>query len=504
MLEKLGITALNDMQREAGDAILRGKQDVVVLSPTGTGKTLAYLLPLVELVDARQDVPQALVIVPGRELAMQSDRVLKDLGSGLRSAACYGGRTAMEEHRRLKEVKPQIIFGTPGRLNDHLDKGNISPYAVRYLVIDEFDKCLEMGFHDEMARLLKKLPGVRRHILLSATEGAIDHGPLTIDHSWKRINFLHKNSPSSTVRSALPNGQWSMVNGHCSMVNGQWSTVNGQCSTVNDRVTAYVVKSPVKDKLATLRQLLCSFGDQQTVVFLGFRDAVERVGDYLRREGFAASVFHGGMEQKQREDALYKFSNGSANVFVSTDLGSRGLDIPDIQNIVHYHLPLHEQELVHRVGRTARWDKQGRTFFIVGPEEQLPEFVIDHSPLTIDHSPLTIDHSPFLDEPSGRAEWTVDDRAANGQCSMVNVQCPPTPKMATIYIGKGKKDKISKGDIVGFLCKKGGLQPSEIGRIDVMDRYAYVAVSRPRFEQVLRLTKGEKIKGIKTVIEPVK
>ena len=181
MLEKLGITALNDMQREAGDAILRGKQDVVVLSPTGTGKTLAYLLPLVELVDARQDVPQALVIVPGRELAMQSDRVLKDLGSGLRSAACYGGRTAMEEHRRLKEVKPQIIFGTPGRLNDHLDKGNISPYAVRYLVIDEFDKCLEMGFHDEMARLLKKLPGVRRHILLSATEGAIDHGPLTID-----------------------------------------------------------------------------------------------------------------------------------------------------------------------------------------------------------------------------------------------------------------------------------------------------------------------------------
>ena len=488
MLEKLGITALNDMQRQAGDAILHSSQDVVVLSPTGTGKTLAYLLPLVQLVDAQQDIPQALVIVPGRELAMQSDRVLRSMGCGLRSAACYGGRTAMDEHRRLRELKPQIIFGTPGRLNDHLDKGNISPFGIRYLVIDEFDKCLEMGFHDEMARLLKKLPGVRRHILLSATEGAIDHGPLTIDHSWKRINFLHKNSPSSTVRSALPLG---------SSKNGQWSMFNGQCSTVSERVKAYVVKSSVKDKLTTLRQLLCSFGDQQTVVFLGFRDAVERVGDYLRREGFAVSVFHGGMEQKQREDALYKFSNGSANVFVSTDLGSRGLDIPDVQNIIHYHLPLHEQELVHRVGRTARWDKQGRTFFIVGPEEQLPEFVIDHLP-------LTIHHSPFLDEPSGRAERTVDDRAANGQWSMVNVQCPPTPPMATLYIGKGKKDKISKGDIVGFLCKKGGLQPSEIGRIDVMDRYAYVAVSRPRFEQVLRLTKGEKIKGIKTVIEPVK
>ena len=437
MLEKLGITALNDMQREAGDAILRGKQDVVVLSPTGTGKTLAYLLPLVQLVDAQQDVPQALVIVPGRELAMQSDRVLKDLGSGLRSAACYGGRTAMEEHRRLKEVKPQIIFGTPGRLNDHLDKGNISPYAVRYLVIDEFDKCLEMGFHDEMARLLKKLPGVRRHILLSATDADAIPDFVSMGRT-QRIDYLSDEEQ------------------------------------VNDRVTAYVVKSPVKDKLATLRQLLCSFGDQQTVVFLGFRDAVERVGDYLRREGFAASVFHGGMEQKQREDALYKFSNGSANVFVSTDLGSRGLDIPDIQNIVHYHLPLHEQELVHRVGRTARWDKQGRTFFIVGPEEQLPEFV-----------------------DCDTEEYSLPSLPREG----LGVSLP---QMATLYIGKGKKDKISKGDIVGFLCKKGGLQPSEIGRIDVMDRYAYVAVSRPRFEQVLRLTKGEKIKGIKTVIEPVK
>ena len=476
MLEKLGITELNEMQREACDAILRGKQDVVVLSPTGTGKTLAYLMPLVQLVDAQQEDVQAIVIVPGRELALQSDHVMKEMGSGLRSAACYGGRTAMDEHRILKKVRPHIVFGTPGRLNDHLEKGNISPYAVRYLVIDEFDKCLEMGFHDEMARLLKKLPGISRRILLSATEGAIDHGPLTIDHSWKRINFLHKNSPSSTVRSALPlgssmNGQCSMVNGQCSMVNGQWSMVNGQCSTVSDRVTLFEVKSPEKDKLDTLNKLLCDLGDSQSIVFLGFRDAVERVDDYLRRQGFATSAFHGGMEQKQREDALYKFSNGSANVFISTDLASRGLDIPEIANIIHYHLPLNEQELIHRVGRTARWDKQGRAYFIVGPEETIPPFV---------------DGDVELYTPSPSALQ------------------PSLPKMATVYIGKGKKDKISKGDIVGFLCKKGGLESSEIGRISVNDRYTYAAVSRTKLHQVLRLTKGEKIKGIKTVVEPVK
>ena len=435
VLEKLGITELNEMQQEAGNAILCGKQDVVVLSPTGSGKTLAYLLPLVQLLDARQDDVQALVIVPGRELALQSDRVLKDMGSGLRSAACYGGRTAMEEHRKLKEVRPQIIFGTPGRLNDHLDKGNISPYGVRYLVIDEFDKCLEMGFHDEMSRLLKKLPGVRRRFLLSATDTEQIPDFVQMGRT-QRLDYLMEEEQ------------------------------------VPDRVALYEVKSPVKDKLETLKSLLCELGDQQSIVFLNYRDAVERVDDYLRRQGFATSAFHGGMEQKQREDALYKFSNGSANIFVSTDLASRGLDIPDIQNIIHYHLPQNEQELVHRVGRTARWDKEGRAFFIVGPEETMPEF--------------------------------IDGEVEVYDISRPSVLVPPSPKNATLYIGKGKKDKISKGDIAGFLCKKGGLEPGEIGRIDVMDRYAYAAVSRPKLQLVLRQTKGEKIKGIKTVIEPVK
>ena len=434
MLEKLGITELSDMQREAGNAILRGRQDVVVLSPTGSGKTLAYLLPLVQLVDAQSDQVQALVVVPGRELAQQSDRVLRDMGSGLRSAACYGGRTAMEEHRKLKDIRPQIVFGTPGRLNDHLDKENISPYGVRYLVIDEFDKCLEMGFHDEMARLLKKLPGIRHRILLSATDA--EQIPDFVQMGRvQRLDYLMEEEQ------------------------------------VPDRVTLYEVKSPIKDKLETLKSLLLDMGNQQSIVFLNYRESVMRVDEFLRRQGFVTSAFHGGMEQKQREDALYKFSNGSANILVCTDLASRGLDIPDIQNIIHYHLPMNEQELVHRVGRTARWDKEGRAFFLVGPEEHIPEF-------------------------------------AGGDVVSYNFSCdtmtPSLPKMATLYIGKGKKDKISKGDIAGFLCKKGGLEPAEIGRIDVMDRYAYVAVSLPKLQQVLKLTRGEKIKGVKTVIEPVK
>ena len=155
ILNKLRITELNEMQQHAAEALLGSDGDVVLLSPTGSGKTLAYLLPLVQLVSADSDEVQALVVTPGRELALQSDTVLKDMGCGLRSMSCYGGRPTMDEHRQLKDVKPHIVFGTPGRLNDHLDKQNISPYAIRYLIIDEFDKCLEMGFRAEMQKLLK-------------------------------------------------------------------------------------------------------------------------------------------------------------------------------------------------------------------------------------------------------------------------------------------------------------------------------------------------------------
>ena len=434
ILEKLHISELNDMQLESINAIFKTNNDVVILSPTGTGKTLAYLLPITQLIDTSKDAVQAIVIVPGRELALQSDTVLKNMGAGLRSAGCYGGRPAMDEHKTLKQVKPHMVFGTPGRLNDHIDKGNISPYSINCLVIDEFDKCLEMGFHDEMARLIKKLPGIRRRILVSATEAEQIPNFVHLNHA-ERINYLIDEEQ------------------------------------VTDRVTLYEVRSSTKDKLETLTKLLRSLGDSSSIVFLNYRDGVERTADFLRRNGFSVSSFHGGMEQKMREDALYKFSNGSSNIFVSTDLASRGLDIPDIDNIIHYHLPQGEDGYIHRVGRTARWKAEGNAYFILGPEEYIPEFV----------------------------EGDVEIKEIPEELPE-----PALPRMATIYIGKGKKDKLSKGDIVGYLCKKGGLESSEIGRIDVKDRYTYAAVIRRKVNQVLKLTQGEKIKGVKTIVEIVK
>jgi superfamily II DNA/RNA helicase len=390
----------------------------------------------VQQIDATKDELQALVITPGRELALQSDNVLKSMGCGLRSMACYGGRPTMDEHRVLKEVRPHIIFGTPGRLNDHLDKENIQRYGIRWLVIDEFDKCLEMGFHAEMQKLIKSLPGLERRILLSATNA---------EQIPQFVNMAKK----GTLIDFLPEEE-----------------------QTSERVTLYEVRSPQKDKLETLKQLLLGFGDESSIVFLNYRNAVERVSDYLKEQGFTISCFHGGLDQRQREDQLYRFSNGSANILVATDLASRGLDIPDIQNIIHYHLPESEDGYIHRVGRTARWDASGRTFFILNSEESIPEYV----------------------------EGDVVTYAE----AMPQHTEPALPRMSTLYIGKGKKDKISKGDIVGFLCKIGGLEPTDIGRIDVKDRYAYVAVRREKLQQVLQQTKGEKIKGIKTIIEQVR
>ena len=449
ILNKLRITELNEMQQHAAEAILGSDGDVVLLSPTGTGKTLAYLLPLLQLLDADSAEVQAIVITPGRELALQSDNVMHSTGSGFRSVSCYGGRAAMDEHRVLRDVKPQVVFGTPGRLNDHLDKENISRYQVRYLVIDEFDKCLEMGFQNEMQKLIKSLPGLQRRILLSATNA-------------EEIPAFVNMSKKGTLIDFLPDEE-----------------------QTSERVTLYEVRSPEKDKLDTLRQLLLTLGDESSIVFLNYRDAVERVSNYLRDEGFTISSFHGGLEQRQREDQLYRFSNGSANIMVATDLASRGLDIPDIQNIIHYHLPESEEGYVHRVGRTARWDATGRAFFILNSDEHIPDYV--NGQWSMFNVPL--------------GQRTL---ATNGtqECSTVNVPAPP--KNATLYIGKGKKDKISKGDIVGFLCKTGGLKADEIGRIDVKERYAYVAVRREKLKQVLRQTQGEKIKGIKTIVEEVR
>ncbi|TXJ59688.1 DEAD/DEAH box helicase [Prevotella brunnea] len=432
LLEKLGI-AFTPMQEKSWDAILHTKNDIVLLSSTGTGKTYAYLLPISRLIDENSDAPQVVVLVPNRELAKQSMNVVNDMKLGIRSMALYGGRSTMEEHRLLRNVNPHIIISTPGRLNDHLEKKNFDVSCIQLVVIDEFDKCLEMGFQDEMHQLLEKLPFIQRRILLSATDS--------------------KEIPSFVNLTKVSKLDYRIDK-----------------KDVATRIKLYQVLSPSKDKLDILAHLLLCLEQQSSIVFLNYRESVQRVSDFLKKMSFGIAPFHGGLEQKERESALYKFSNGSANILISTNLGSRGLDIPNVDNIIHYHLPDNEEDYTHRIGRTARWDKKGTSFFILSPEEELPEYI-----------------------------------GTNVETFPIPPQLPKAalPLMCTIYIGKGKNDKISKGDIVGFLCKVGGLAMTDIGKIDIMPRFSYVAVRRSKKNIVLKLTKGVKIKGLNTVVEEV-
>lgn len=427
-LSKLGIDSLNAMQQETMQAF-RKSDNVVLLSPTGSGKTLAYLLPLIESLKAEQPAVQALVIVPSRELAMQTVEVVRQGGADIRALALYGGRPAMEEHRTLNGVRPQLLVGTPGRLLDHLTKGNFSADSIHTLVIDEFDKCLELGFRDEMSQIFAHLPGVRKRFLLSAT----DNEEITrFLPEYVRLDYLDSTEAA-------------------------------------ERIEQLYVSSPQKDKLETLADLLLSVGNQTSIVFVGFRESVERVAKFLRERGFVASSLHGGLEQRQRERELFRFVAGSTNILVSTDLAARGLDIQALDNVIHYHLPLNEQAFIHRNGRTARWDREGRSFIILGPEETLPPYVVADK--------FSVSHS---------------------------TRSPQHPLWSSIYIGKGKKDKISKGDIAGFLMKVGGLDKGDVGRIDVRDYHSFVAINRKRTSETLIRLRGQKIKGIKTIFELMK
>ena len=433
ILRNLNIEQLTAMQEAAWQAG-HGREDVILLSPTGSGKTLAYLLPLLDSLNEGQEGVQAVVLVPSRELALQTETTFKTMGTPFRAMSCYGGRPAMNEHRTMNGIKPAVIIGTPGRINDHLGKQNFDASTVRTLVIDEFDKCLEFGFHDEMSEVIAQLPALQKRFLLSATDAA-EIPEFTGLNRTVRLNFLNGES--------LPSA----------------------------RIKSYTVTSPAKDKLDTLARLLCMLGDRSSVVFCNHRESVERVSHYLTGQKIQNVMFHGGMEQADRERALYKFRNGSCNIFISTDLAARGLDIPAIDNVIHYHLPANEEGYIHRNGRTARWDARGNAFLIVHAEEHLPEYI--------------------KDKPD---EFAIDEHPPK----------PALPRWTTLYIGKGKKDKVNKTDIAGFLYKKGQLQRDEIGTIDVKDHYAYVAICRKKLKHTLNLIKGEKIKGLKTIIEETK
>lgn len=429
--ERMGIDSLNDMQLRALDSWKSGTGDLILYSPTGTGKTLAFALCLLQALKPPMQQLQAVVMAPSRELVMQTAEILRLLASDYKVTPCYGGHAVADEKASLA-VTPDIIVATPGRLLDHHKRGHIDLSGTRLLVLDEMDKALELGFEDEMRRLLKQMPRINRRILASATvlEVVPDYVRL---HNPFTLNVLEQ-----TAQPA-------------------------------ERIKVWQVESDNKDKLDTLRQLLLSLDPGKTIVFANFRESVERIHQALGKWGFSVGIYHGALEQQQRETAVAMLNNGSINVLVSTDLASRGLDIDTVEHIIHYHLPVNEQAYVHRNGRTARVDACGNAYVLMAPDESLPEWISTDEPFTL--------------HPSGK---------------------PAKALKATLYFQAGKKEKLSRGDIMGFIANNGGIAPGDIGRIDVRDHYSLAAIPRHQAQNVLAILQAAKIKGKKVRISLLK
>ena len=432
-LRRLNIDALNTMQM-AALAHCRANSSMVLLSPTGTGKTLAFLLPLLERLDQRRSGVQAVIILPSRELARQVFEVWRAMATPFQMTALYGGRPLEQEVASLGGASTSVIVGTPGRLLDHLNRSSFAVDKCTHLVIDEFDKCLEMGFRDEMSKLIDKLPAVTSRFLLSATDA----------------DEIPQFAGTADVEKLDYRG-------------------GGEQPAV--RTSFYTITTTPDKRLEKLFSLLCSFGGEPAIVFCNFRETVDEVYRYLTKNSLHCVAYNGAMEQKARELALYRFTSGCSNILVSTDLAARGLDIKDVKHVVHYQRALSADIFTHRNGRTARWEADGSVYMIAFENKELPDFV-----------------------PDGLEEYNLPKRNT----------LPPAPEWTVLYVGKGKRDKLSRGDLAGFFIKKGGLKPDEVGTILVFQDYSYVAVKLNRMRGVLKKVEGEKIKGVKTLIMPAR
>jgi len=428
ILNKFEITALNPMQEEASKTI-RMKSDVVLLSPTGTGKTLAFLLPLIETLDAGCAEIQILILVPSRELAQQIEQVLRKMGSGFKVNAVYGGRAGYLDKLDLKHL-PAILIGTPGRIADRLRRDNFAVDSIHTLILDEFDKSLEIGFEKEMIEIVEALPNVQQRILTSATNDAKIPAFVGLQNPVF-INFHEKGSSQLTIKTIL---------------------------------------SSDKDKLKALKKVIAFIGNQPGIIFCNFKDALEQISEFLTENHIHHECFHGGMEQIDRERALIKFRNGTSQILLATDLAARGLDIPELKFILHYHLPPRIIEFTHRNGRTARMNSDGVAYILYCKGEKLPEYIQEIVP----------------------AKLSIDDLPKPTQPSMV--------KWKTLYITGGRRDKISKGDVAGLFLQQGQIQKDQLGVIELQQNCTYAGVHAEIAEKLIDKTNNAKLKKKKVRI----
>ncbi len=426
ILEKLKIERLNPMQEEVQHAI-HAYPETVVLSPTGTGKTLAFLLPILAQLEQDLIQVQAMIIVPSRELAIQIEQVAREMGTGFKINTVYGGRAFAKDKEDIKHP-PALLIGTPGRIADHMRRETMDMSTVKILVLDEFDKSLEVGFEKEMKEIVQALPAINKKVLTSATQGVEIPSFLGITEA-QEVNYLGEKNENLAIKTVI---------------------------------------ASEKDKLEALKNTLYHIGNKPGIIFCNFKNTIQYVSTYLKSIGIDHGCFYGGIEQKDRERALIKFRNGTYQILLATDLAARGIDIPELQFIIHYQLPIHKEEFTHRNGRTARMHKSGTAYVLQWKNENAPEFITSAEII-----------EPQENKPLNSSSWK------------------------TLFISGGRKDKISKGDIAGLFCKQGGLDKESLGIIELKKDCAFVAVKTTEISQLLQKVDNNRLKKKKVRVREI-
>lgn len=424
ILKNLGFTELNDMQKSTMEAA-QNNDNLLLLAPTGSGKTVAYLLSILPRITKKEGV-QVLILVPTRELVLQVESVLKQMKTGWKINVAYGGHPFSVERKNFSHP-PEILIGTPGRVQDHMERETIDASCIEQVVFDEFDKSLELGFSKQMEFIRKELVNVKRQLLVSATQRieVPEYLNLTNPHT---LDFGEEESIDLTLKQMLVSKE---------------------------------------EKPEGLIRLINTLEDNENaLVFVNHRDACDRIAEFLNIYKISYSIFHGGLEQDQRELELTKFRNGSSRILIATDIASRGIDIPELDYVIHYQIPPQETVFTHRNGRTARMKATGTAVIIRSQLDNLPKY--------LDEEPENIE----LKEAK---------------------ELSPT-SWVTIYVGKGKKDKVNKVDIVGFFLQFDFMDKSDIGLIEMKDYAAYIAIRRSKYQELLKASKDKKMKNKKPKI----
>jgi ATP-independent RNA helicase DbpA len=451
VVKELGFEELTPIQAESIPLLLQGK-DLVGQSKTGSGKTAAFALPLLHRLDLGRRELQGLVVCPTRELSAQVARELRKLGrnlAGLSVLVLSGGQEVREQARAL-EAGAHLAVGTPGRLLDHLQRRNLKVHRVAMVVLDEADRMLDMGFGQDVGKVLKALPSERQTVFFSATY------PATI----RELSAKYQREP-------------------------QRVTVAVDAGEGPPQTKELVVHVAPEQKLDALRWVLEQYPSDSALVFANLKLTVAEVARVLGSSRLSVASLHGDLEQYDRDRVMAKFRNGSTRVLVATDVAARGIDLEKLDLVINYELPTQPEIYVHRIGRTGRAGQVGLAVSLCARAEQ-PRL-------------------EAIELYTGSALIAVErERAAPAAKSSA-----PSPaldaKMETLRLSGGRKDKLRPGDILGALTgEAGGLAGSDVGKIEIHDRFSYVAVTKSLSQRAAQSLSSGRIKGKRFKAEVVK